>query len=86
MSPYGASKAGLHGFAEALRRELAGGPVRVQTLAPRSTMVRIATGRDASDTAFLTTQRGGVDFHSLEVTAVVDELPNDHVTALVRLG
>ena len=60
--------------------------VDATTLAPRSTMVRIATGRDASDTAFLTTQRGGVDFHSLEVTAVVDELPNDDVTALVRLG
>jgi short-subunit dehydrogenase len=37
FSVYGASKAGLHGHAEALRRELAGGPVRVQTLAPRST-------------------------------------------------
>ena len=36
-SVYGASKAGLHGLAEALRRELAGGPVRVQTLAPRAT-------------------------------------------------
>jgi transglutaminase-like putative cysteine protease len=60
--------------------------VDATTLAPRSSMVRIATGRDASDTAFLTTQRGGVDFRSLEVTAVVDELPTDDVTALVRLG
>lgn len=37
FSVYGASKAGLHGFAEALRRELAGGPVQVQILGPRST-------------------------------------------------
>lgn len=37
FSVYGASKAGLHGFAEALRRELASTPVRVQILGPRST-------------------------------------------------
>lgn len=37
FSAYGASKAGLYGFAEALRRELADTPVRVQLLAPRST-------------------------------------------------
>lgn len=37
FSVYGASKAGLHGFAEALRRELADTTVRVQILGPRST-------------------------------------------------
>ena len=37
FSVYGASKAGVHAFAEALRRELADSAVRVQILAPRST-------------------------------------------------
>ncbi len=37
FSVYGASKGGLHVFAEALRRELADTPVRVQILGPRST-------------------------------------------------
>lgn len=37
FSVYGASKAGMHGFAEALRRELADTGVRVQILGPRST-------------------------------------------------
>lgn len=36
-SVYSASKFGLRGFAEALRRELRGSPVRVQYLGPRST-------------------------------------------------
>jgi short-subunit dehydrogenase len=36
-SVYCASKFGLRGFSEALRRELAGGPVKVQYLGPRST-------------------------------------------------
>ena len=37
FSVYGAAKFGLRGFSEALRRELAGGPVRVMHLAPRTT-------------------------------------------------
>lgn len=44
-SVYGASKFGLRGFAEALRRELADGPVGVQYLGPRST--RTAFNDDA---------------------------------------
>ncbi|MBY0468142.1 MAG: SDR family oxidoreductase [Burkholderiaceae bacterium] len=37
FSAYSASKFGLRGFAEALRRELGDGPVQVQYLGPRST-------------------------------------------------
>ena len=37
FSAYSATKFGLRGFSEALRRELADGPVRVQYLGPRST-------------------------------------------------
>lgn len=60
--------------------------VDATTLAPRGTLQRIATGRDASDTAFLTTLSGRLDFGTLEVTAVADTLPNDDITTLVRLG
>lgn len=38
---YSGSKFALHGFSEALRRELAGGPVRVVYVAPRSTDTRM---------------------------------------------
>ena len=55
-------------------------------LAPRRSLVRIATGRDAADTAFLTTIGGGVLLHSLTVSAVVDELPRDDLRHHVRLG
>ncbi len=40
---YSASKFALRGFSEALRRELAGSPVRVHHLAPRATRTRINT-------------------------------------------
>ena len=56
-------------------------------LAPRSSLVRIATGRDAADTAFLTNQGGDLTFVEQEVSAVVEgDLPDDDVTALVGLA
>jgi transglutaminase-like putative cysteine protease len=57
-------------------------------LAPRSSMVRIATGADASDTAFMTVTRGVIDLIDMSVTAVVDAplLPVDDVTAAVSLA
>jgi transglutaminase-like putative cysteine protease len=55
-------------------------------LAPRQSLLRISTGRDASDTAFLTNTRSLVTISRMEVLATVDELPVDDVTAPVRLG
>jgi transglutaminase-like putative cysteine protease len=47
-------------------------------LAPRSSLVRIATGRDAADTAFATTLSGTIELTTQSVFAVVDgDLPLD---------
>jgi transglutaminase-like putative cysteine protease len=60
--------------------------VDATTLAPRKSLMRIATGRDASDTAFLSTRRGAVTVDEMVVTAVSDLLPDDDVFELVRLA
>jgi transglutaminase-like putative cysteine protease len=55
-------------------------------LAPRSSLVRIATGRDAADTAFLSTYGGGAQLLESEITATVDGLlPTDDVHDLVTI-
>ena len=46
-------------------------------LAPRRSMLRIATGRDAADTAFLSVHHGTVDLTGVWVLAIVDNLPTD---------
>jgi transglutaminase-like putative cysteine protease len=47
-------------------------------LAPRQSLVRIATGRDAADTAFAATHDGQAELLYTSVTAVIDgELPVD---------
>lgn len=53
-------------------------------LAPRLSLVRIGTGRDAADAAFVTTLRGEAELVSSEVVAVVDsDLPaDDHFTSI----
>jgi len=56
------------------------------TLAPRTSMVRIATGRDAADTAFLTILSGEMSLDKMRVSAIVDELPTDDVRDAVQLG
>jgi len=56
-------------------------------LAPRQTMLRIATGRDAADTAFLDNHGGAIELHESVITAYTDdELPRDSIEDLVTLG
>ena len=55
-------------------------------LAPRQSMLRISTGRDAADTAFLTNHWADLILTDMSVLAIVDELPADDGTQLVQLG
>lgn len=59
--------------------------VDATALAPRASLLRIATGQDASETAFLSQHGAAVDLRRMTVTAVVDELPPDDLTKLVQL-
>ena len=56
-------------------------------LAPRQSLVRIATGRDSADTAFLDNHTGSITLTEMRVKAVVDgELPRDSIDQLVSIG
>lgn len=54
-------------------------------LAPRQSLLRIATGRDAADIAFLTNHWANLTLVTLTVSAVVDELPFDDFQQPVSL-
>jgi transglutaminase-like putative cysteine protease len=54
-------------------------------LAPRQSLVRVATGRDAADTAFLSSFGDYVELEALEVTAVVSDFELDDHSALTAL-
>jgi len=54
-------------------------------LAPRQSLLRVATGRDAADTAFLTNFGGMVTLNGLQVTAVVDDFGTDDGSQLIQL-
>ncbi|WP_423921789.1 transglutaminase-like domain-containing protein [Frigoribacterium sp. 2-23] len=60
--------------------------VDATSLAPRQTLLRIATGRDASDTAFLSSRGGRVTVVSMRIGAVADVLPLDDPREFVSLG
>lgn len=56
-------------------------------LAPREAMMRIATGRDASDTAFLTTLAGRTQLNKMVIMATTDgDLPQEDSAQLVTLA
>ena len=60
--------------------------VDATALAPRAALVRIATGRDAADTAFMSTIRGNVTLNYTAVSAVADDgLPDDDLYRLVQI-
>ena len=60
--------------------------VDATALAPRSSLVRIGTGRDASDVAFMTITAGRADLDSSVVTAIADDgLPDDDLDQLVAI-
>jgi len=55
-------------------------------LAPRQSLLRISTGRDAADTAWLTSNWTDLAVMSLLVTVTAATLPYDDGTELVQLG
>ena len=54
-------------------------------LAPRQSLLRISTGRDAADIAFLTNHWANLTLLDLQVLAIVDELPSDDFQRQVQL-
>ncbi len=56
-------------------------------LAPRESLLRIASGRDAADTAFLSLYGGAADLLESRVSAVIDgPLPSDDVMQMISIG
>ncbi len=56
-------------------------------LAPRTRLLRVSTGRDAADTAFITTLDGVAELRLAEISAITDgDLPADDHVSLVSLA
>lgn len=55
-------------------------------LAPRSGLIRVATGRDAADTAFLTNTLSDIELLELQVSATADTRLADDPAELVELA
>ena len=74
----------FHAVAEALVDEV-WWVVDATRLAPRQSLLRVATGRDAADTAFLTSFGAPVQLTGIEVTATADDFALDDQQALTQL-
>ena len=74
----------LHAVAEAFVDE-AWWVVDATKKAPRQSLLRVATGRDAADTAFLTNLGPATTLNDLKVTAVVDDFELDNPELLSQL-
>ena len=55
-------------------------------LAPRQSLLRISTGRDAADIAFLTNHWADLSLTRIDVLAIADVLPVDDGQQLLQLG
>jgi transglutaminase-like putative cysteine protease len=55
-------------------------------LAPRQSLLRISTGRDAADTAWLTSNFTDLTVSYMSLVVTVDQLPVDNGTDLIQLG
>jgi len=80
----GLSPMELHAVAEAFVDE-AWWVVDATKKAPRQSLLRVATGRDAADTAFLTNLGPATTLNDLKVTAVVDDFELDNPELLTQL-
>lgn len=86
-SVYSASKFGLRGFAEALRRELADSPVRVQYFGPRSTRTSFNSPRvQAYNRDTGTATDSATDVASEMVRMLEDECPERFLGFPEKLG
>ncbi|MBX3608027.1 MAG: SDR family oxidoreductase [Piscinibacter sp.] len=90
-SVYSASKFGLRGFSEALRRELRGSPVRVQYLGPRSTRTafndrRVEAYNSATGTAMDDPRRVAVALADLLESGAAERFLGFPESVAARLG
>jgi transglutaminase-like putative cysteine protease len=80
----GLSPMELHAVAEAFV-DNAWWVVDATQRAPRQSLLRVATGRDAADTAFITNFGPPTTLNDLQVTAVVDQFELDSPDLLTQL-